>query len=149
MIRPKVLLADCGDHICNAIQQSLEGENFDVVSAPTTADALGLIVTQSFDVVIIDLRAPRSVDGPTLVTAIRQLHPKTVIVSVSSSLNVREAALAVRLEVDFIVKPINIKEVAETRMYSGCSDPNRQPRAEDVCDELLKRPLRLILASAP
>jgi two-component system response regulator PilR (NtrC family) len=117
MTRPKILLVDSRDHICDAMQKSLENENLDVVSSATIADALGLIVTHHFDVVITDLQVRRAGDSLTLVTAIRHLQPKALIVAVSDSLNVREAALAVCLGVDFVMKPINIKEVAELIIY--------------------------------
>jgi DNA-binding NtrC family response regulator len=118
MTRPTVLLVDSRDHICDAMQQSLEKEDLDVVSSATIADALGLFVTHHFDVVITDLQVRTAEDSLMLVTATRHLQPKALIVAVSDSLSVREAALAVCLGIDFTVKPIDIKEVAELIIYA-------------------------------
>ena len=113
MIRPKILLAGGTDEVRDAMRVSLESENCDVVSSGTVADGLNQIFAQHFDVFITDLREPQAEDHPTLVTAMRTAYPECLIAAVSDSLNVQEAAMAIRLQVDVILSPTNIKEVTE------------------------------------
>ncbi len=129
MARPKILIFDSPDYVRDAMQQSLENENFDVVLSATISDALALIVTQDFDVVVTDLNARRAGDGPTLVAAIRHFQPEALIVAVSDSLNVQEATMAARLQVDVIVKSFNINQVAEL-IHTKARGPKSPPSSE-------------------
>jgi DNA-binding NtrC family response regulator len=113
MIRPNVLLVDGSCHIRDVMLRYLERENFCVVSAATAADGFHEIVRKDFDVLIIDLRLGRTQEGLRLVTAIRHLQPEALIVAVSDSLDVQQAMKAIRLKVDVIVKPLDVREVAE------------------------------------
>ena len=113
MIRPKILLAGGTDEVRDAMRVSLESENCDVASSGTVADGLNQILAQHFDVFVTDLREPQAGDHPTLLNAVRTFHPECLIVVVSDSLNIQEAEVAIRLQVDVILSPSNISEVAE------------------------------------
>jgi DNA-binding NtrC family response regulator len=54
MARNRALLVNDGDQACDRMQQLLERENFDVVSASNIPNAIGRIVTQDFDALITD-----------------------------------------------------------------------------------------------
>jgi DNA-binding NtrC family response regulator len=113
MTRPNVLLVDGTGHIRDIMQRYLESENFCVVSAATAADGFHEIVRKDFDVLITDLSMGRTREGLRLITAIRHLQPEALIVAVSDSLDVQQAMKAIRLKVDVIVKPVDVREVAE------------------------------------
>jgi len=114
MTRPKILLVGGNDDTRNAMRESLENENCDVVTSGTIAEGLSQILAQQhFDVLITDLRPRRTGDNPTLVAAMRTFQPACLLVAVSDSLTIQEAAMAISLEADVIVKPSNIKQVAE------------------------------------
>lgn len=113
MTRPKILLVDGTDDTRDAMRESLENENCDVVSSETIAEGLGQILAQHFDVLIIDLHTRRAGDYPTLVAAMRTFEPACLLVAVSNSLTIQQAAVAISLQADAILKPSNIKQVAE------------------------------------
>jgi two-component system, NtrC family, response regulator AtoC len=113
MTRPTILLLDGSGYIRDAMQQYLENENFCVVASATVYGAFRQIVTKDFDVLITNLHMRRTRDGLRLVPAIRHLQPKALIVGVSDSLDKQQAAKAIRLGVDVIVKPFDVHEVAE------------------------------------
>ena len=113
MTRPTILLLDGSGYIRDAMQQYLENENFCVVASATVYGAFRQIVTKDFDVLITNLHMRRTRDGLRLVPAIRHLQPEALIVGVSDSLDKQQAAKAIRLGVDVIVKPFDVQEVTE------------------------------------
>ena len=112
MTKPTILLLDGSGYIRDAMQQYLKNENFCVVASATVSGAFRQIVTKAFDV-STDLHTRRTRDGLRLVTVIRHLQPEALIVAVSDSLDVQQAAKAIRLGVDVIVKPFDVQEVAD------------------------------------
>jgi DNA-binding NtrC family response regulator len=137
MTRPKILLLERTTASRDAMQKMLEIENYEVVSSGTIDEGLSQIYEQQdFDVLITNLRTQRAGDHPTLVAAIRAFQPECLLVAVSDSLNIREARLAVRLQVDLIVRPAHIKQIAgflyarTTRLNSLSSSDTGQSLAE-------------------
>ena len=114
MTRPKILLVEGNDETSNAMRKSLENENCEVVSSKTVAEGLSQILAQQrFDVLITNLHTRRVGDNSTLVAALRTFQPACLLVAVSDSLKLEQAATAISLQADVIVRPSNIKQVAE------------------------------------
>jgi len=85
-----------------------------VVSSKTVAEGLSQILAQQrFDVLITNLHTRRVGDNSTLVAALRTFQPACLLVAVSDSLKLEQAATAISLQADVIVRPSNIKQVAE------------------------------------
>jgi len=107
------------------MRESLENENCDAVLSETIAEGLSQILAQHFDVLITDLQTRRAGDYPTLVAAMRTFEPACLLVAVSNSLTIQQAARAISLQADVIVKPSNIKQAAElARMVKLKSPPS-------------------------
>jgi YesN/AraC family two-component response regulator len=58
-------------------------DGFEVVVGSNVRDALGLIATEAFDVLLSDPHMPLAGDGFTLVSAMRHTHPDAVTVILS------------------------------------------------------------------
>jgi YesN/AraC family two-component response regulator len=85
---------------------TLKAKGFDVVAAATVTEALKLIATESFDVLITDLHMPNPSDGFTVVSAMRHSQPDALTLLVSGYPDVQSAMSAILLEADeIIVKP--------------------------------------------
>jgi CheY-like chemotaxis protein len=77
-------------------------------------EALRLIITESFDVLITDLHMPNPADGFTLVTAMRHSQPDALTLLVSGYPDMQSAMAAILLEADeIIVKPFEAGKLAE------------------------------------
>src|SRR6202035_2426052 len=74
-ISRRVLLVDDDEAVRSMMSRTLEGKGFDVVSAASVTEALKLITTESFDVLITDLHMPNPSDGFAVVTAMRHTQP--------------------------------------------------------------------------
>jgi CheY-like chemotaxis protein len=71
----RVLLVDDDEAVRSMMSVTLERKGFDVVSAVNVPEALKLITTESFDVLITDLHMPNPSDGFAVVTAMRHSQP--------------------------------------------------------------------------
>jgi YesN/AraC family two-component response regulator len=110
----KVLLVDDDDAIRTMMSLTLEHKGFEVVSAANVTEALKLITTESFDVLITDLHMPNPSDGFAVVTAMRHIQPKALTLLVSGYPDVKSAMDAILLEADeIIVKPFETKTLAD------------------------------------
>jgi YesN/AraC family two-component response regulator len=113
-ITHKVLLVDDDDAVRTMMTLTLEHKGFEVVSAPNVTEALTLITTESFDVLITDLHMPNPSDGFAVITAMRHIQPKALTLLVSGYPDVKSAMDAILLEADeIIVKPFETKTLAD------------------------------------
>jgi len=71
----RVLLVDDDDAVRDMLRATLENKGFDVIPAASVTEALKLITTESFDVLITDLHMPNPSDGFAVVTAMRHSQP--------------------------------------------------------------------------
>ena len=110
----RVLLVDDDEVIRNMMTVTLEQKGFEVVSASAVTEALKLIMTETFDVLITDLHMPNPSDGFAVITAMRHTQPKALTLLVSGYPDVKSAMDAILLEADdIIVKPFEAGKLAE------------------------------------
>jgi DNA-binding response OmpR family regulator len=122
-VAAKVLLVDDDNAIRFSLGKILEHHGFNVSSASNVSDALKLISSESFDVLLSDLHMPGPGDGLTVVSAMRHSNPKAVTLLLSAFPQMTAAANAILLQTDeILVKPMNIAallEVIEERLRLG------------------------------
>jgi DNA-binding response OmpR family regulator len=112
-ISHKVLLVDDDDAVRDIMTLTLEHKGFAVRSVANVTEALKLITTESFDVLITDLHMPNPSDGFAVITAMRHIQPTALTLLVSGYPDVKSAMDAILLEADeIIVKPFETKQLA-------------------------------------
>jgi DNA-binding response OmpR family regulator len=110
----KILLVDDDDAVRGMMNAMLKQKGFQVVPAANVTEALRLIATESFDVLISDLHMPNPGDGFAVVTAMRHSQPNALTLLVSGFPDVQSAMAAILLEADEImVKPFEIGRLAD------------------------------------
>jgi DNA-binding response OmpR family regulator len=110
----RVLLVDDDEAVRAMMAATLERKGFDVVPACNVPEALKLITSESFDVLITDLHMPNPSDGFAVVTAMRHSQPDALTLLVSGYPDVKSAMDAILLEADdIIVKPFEAGKLAE------------------------------------
>jgi CheY-like chemotaxis protein len=113
-ISHKVLLVDDDDAVREMMTLTLEHKGFDVVAASNVTEALKLITTKSFDVLITDLHMPNPSDGFAVITAMRHIQPNALTLLVSGYPDVKSAMDTILLEADeIIVKPFETRKLAD------------------------------------
>jgi DNA-binding response OmpR family regulator len=110
----RVLLVDDDDAVREMMSLTLEGKGFEVIPAANVTEALKLIVTETFDVLITDLHMPNPSDGFAVITAMRHSQPSALTLLVSGYPDVKSAMEAILLEADqIIVKPFEPRKIAD------------------------------------
>jgi CheY-like chemotaxis protein len=112
--KSRILLVDDNDDIRAVFQEGLEGRGFEVVPAVSVNEALSLISTEKFDVLLSDLHMPDAGDGLTVVSAMRHAQPDAVTLVQSGYPAMQEATAAILLQADEILaKPVGLAQIAE------------------------------------
>src|SRR6202167_5248631 len=130
----RILLVDDDDDVRSVMEATLQSRGFEVSTAEGVVEALKLITTESFDVLITDLHMPHAGDGFTLVTAMRHSQPDALTLVVSGFPDVQSAMAAILLEADEImVKPFEFERLAElVREKVLARRPAARPEKERV-----------------
>jgi ActR/RegA family two-component response regulator len=110
----RVLLVDDDEDLLTITELSLKARGFEVTGASTVTEALRLISSEQFDVLLTDLRMPQAGDGFTVVSAMRRAQPKAITLVLSGFPDIQEAMNAIRQQADeFLVKPVGAAKIAE------------------------------------
>jgi len=110
--QPKILLVDDNEAARVSLRAVLEFNRFRVTAAASVPEALHLIATESFDVLLSDLHMPGAGDGFTVVSAMRHEHPEAVTLLFTGYPALKEAMDAILLQADeILVKPMPIPEL--------------------------------------
>ncbi len=133
MATPKVLVVEDDDSVRLMLHEGLHRDGFEVVLASNVRDALRLIATETFDVLLSDLHMPLAGDGFTLVSAMRHTHPDALTVVLSGYPALDEAMSAILAQADEIfAKPIRIgalKELIRARLADPRSIKRMKPES--------------------
>jgi CheY-like chemotaxis protein len=133
----RVLLVDDNPSILLTLALVLRKNGFDVATAANVNEALKLIASQTFDVLLSDLHMPQPGDGLTVVSAMRNADPKAVTIIFSGYPEMAQATAALLHQTDdILVKPLAVELLVKTirdRLALG-STPGR--KVEDVADIL-------------
>jgi DNA-binding response OmpR family regulator len=105
--QPKILVVDDDEQIRTSLRAVLEFNQFKVTTAGNVGEALHLIDTEPFDVLLSDLHMPRAADGFTVVSAMRHTHPEAVTLMFTGYPALKEAMSAILLQTDeTLLKPL-------------------------------------------
>jgi YesN/AraC family two-component response regulator len=105
----KILIVDDDELIRLSLKDVLKLEGFEVTSAANVPDALKLITSNFYDVLLSDLHMPGAGDGLPVISAMRHANPKAVTMLLSSFPEMDAASHAILLQTDqILVKPMNM-----------------------------------------
>lgn len=151
-IKAKVLVVDDDEVIRTSLRLILEHGDFEVATAASVNDALRLIGSQVFDVLLSDLHMPGAGDGLTVVSAMRHSNPAAVTIIYSGFPEMKEAAAAILLQADeILIKPMEPMALIQTireRLKRGAATRPRcaenvatilEQQTQSTIDDWLKR----------
>jgi CheY-like chemotaxis protein len=106
---PNILLVDDNEAVRTTLSAVLKHNKFNVTSAASVNEALHLIDTEAFDVLLCDLHMPGAGDGFTVVSAMRHTNPNAVTLVFTGYPALDEAMNAILLQADeILVKPLAV-----------------------------------------
>lgn len=112
--KPKILMVDDEVDYLTLLKLRLVNEGFDVLASDSAEDALALLERETPDLVVSDVVMPE-MDGITMFRRMRQLplvaETPVIFLSGKSETPMKVEALHLGAE-DFLVKPVDLKELA-------------------------------------
>ena len=149
MASARLLLVDDDETVRTGLQVVLEANEFEVVAASNVNEALKLIATESFDVLLSDLHMPGPGDGLTVVSAMRHANPKAATILISAYPDMAKAAAAILRQADeVILKPVKAASVVETiRRRLEQEKPEPRPYTVEPVATVLERETQAITAT--
>lgn len=105
---PKILIVDDNESVRLTLAAVLRTDQFLVTTATNVAEALQLIASETYDVLLCDLHMPGAGDGFTVVSAMRHTNPNAVTLVFTGYPALKEAMNAILLQADeVLVKPLD------------------------------------------
>ena len=113
----RILMVEDEKLLCDGIAEDLELEKYTVERCYDGAEAYDLLLSESFDLLILDLNLP-GMDGLDLLRAVRAEQPelRVLILSARAELSDRVAGLDLGAD-DYLTKPFALEEL-EARVRS-------------------------------
>ncbi len=110
----RILIVDDEPNIRSGLAKGLSGEVEHIDTAGTVEEALALLATQPYQLVILDVRLPGGSNGLDLLTIIRERQPTSTVVVMTAHGTVETAVDAMRRGAfDFIAKPVDLKLIRQ------------------------------------
>ncbi len=107
----RILLVEDELKIARALRSGLEAEAFDVDVAVSGADGLRLLLTEMFDVAVLDVMLP-DVDGIAILTQARSRDVRTPVLILTARDTVEDRVLGLESGADdYLVKPFAFPEL--------------------------------------
>lgn len=108
---PTLLIVDDEKNSRDGLQQYLEAQNFDVLTASSGEEALQLYTKEKPDLVLSDIRMP-GMDGVTLLQKIKAANPNALCILMTAYGSVEDAVKAMRSGAYYyLTKPVNLEEL--------------------------------------
>ncbi len=107
----RLLVVDDMEAMRLALQDSLRFQGYEVVSAASGEEALELLRSQRFDLLLTDQAMP-GLSGIEVAEACVRMHPDVPVVLLTGHSNVELAKASLQVGAsDFVTKPVNIREL--------------------------------------
>ncbi|MDT4895087.1 MAG: hypothetical protein QOH25_164 [Acidobacteriota bacterium] len=108
--RTRILIADDDAQIREVLHELL-GEDYDCAEVSSAEEALAVLRTEEFDLVLSDIMMG-GITGLQMVPQVLQLSPDTVVIMISGEQNIESAIEALRVGAfDYITKPFDLRHV--------------------------------------
>jgi DNA-binding NtrC family response regulator len=107
----RILVVDDDPDLRLTLDDFLSSRGFRVVSARTGADAIKLLGTSAFDIVVTDLIMP-GVDGLAVLRAARESNPLTDVIVMTGYSSLKAAIESIRCGAfDYLAKPFELVQI--------------------------------------
>jgi DNA-binding NtrC family response regulator len=130
----RVMVVDDDDSIRETFQYHLERAGYEVTTAATGEEGLGLLSEVEPGVVITDIRMP-GMDGLELLGRIRKASPETDVLVITAHEDMKSASQAMREGAyDYLVKPLDLDRI-EALVDRCFRDQRLRHRSEQLAEE--------------
>lgn len=111
----RILVVDDEPTITELLRNIMAVHGYEVVTANTVGEAVNLITSQKFDVLVSDLNMGHVADGFTVVHTMRRVNPECINFILTGYPAFESALQALREQVDdYLTKPSDIPKLLKT-----------------------------------
>jgi DNA-binding NtrC family response regulator len=117
----KILVVDDEDALRTVLSAELEGEGYKVCSAADGSEAITMLKSQTFDLILLDIKMP-NVDGFEVLKYVKENQPATKVIMLTGFADLKNAIESKKLGAeDFVSKPYDLVDLLTTveRVLSG------------------------------
>ena len=138
MITEKILVVDDEENVCHSVKKILGRKGYEVSQALTVNEAVNLIDTMTFDLVITDLMIPGT-SGLELVQIIREKYPELDVIMITGYASIESAVNATKLGAKaYLPKPFTpdeLTKVTESTLANRLIRVKAQPARKQPADQ--------------
>lgn len=128
----RILIVDDEVSICWAFRESLTDEGYEVETASSAEEGLGLALHHRFDVVVLDIRLP-GIDGLTAIREFRARIGDAPIIIITAFGNLETVVRAMEAGAfDYLVKPFDLDQATQVVKRAIEQQPCDPPKANST-----------------
>ena len=111
MDKPRILLVDDDKNTADGLKKILLQDGYDTGCTYTGKEALNLIETEHFDIVITDMKLP-DISGFSIIEKVKKKNVDIAVVMITAFSSIQTAIDAMKKGADdYLTKPVNIEEL--------------------------------------
>ncbi len=117
----RILVVDDEEALRIVLSAELEGEGYQVTNAGDGQEAINILATNEFDLILLDIKMP-NVDGFEVLKYVKERSPKTKVVMLTGFADLKNAIESKKLGAeDFVSKPYDLVDLLTTveRVLTG------------------------------
>lgn len=139
MKRHQVLLVDDEPEVISAIKEALFHEPYEIVGVGDPLEALRLLATQAFDVVVADEKMP-TMGGAELLATVKRDYPATIRIILTGHASVTSAVQAINegSVYRYLLKPFPASALGEI-IRQGLSDQHASELRDRIIDNAVRQ----------
>lgn len=133
----RILVIDDDTYIRDMLEEFLKGKGYDVETISNGHDAIEIIKTKAFDVIMVDLKMP-GMSGIEILSMAKRLEPDAMVIIMTGYASLDTAIQAIRQGAyDYITKPFQLEEVC-IAIRNVCEKVSLKRQQKVFIDELRK-----------
>ncbi len=113
-VKNKILVVDDEEALRTVLSSELEGEGYQVSTAGDGEEAIKILGSQQFHLILLDIKMP-NVDGFEVLKFIKQKQPTTKVIMLTGFADLKNAIESKKLGAeDFVSKPYDLVDLLTT-----------------------------------
>jgi len=113
-VKNKILVVDDEEALRTVLSTELEGEGYQVSTAGDGEEAIKILGSQQFHLILLDIKMP-NVDGFEVLRFVKQKQPSTKVIMLTGFADLKNAIESKKLGAeDFVSKPYDLVDLLTT-----------------------------------
>lgn len=138
----KILVVDDEIDFLETIINRLEKRKLSAIGVPSGEEAVALAKETSFDVIILDIKMPRGMDGIEALREIKKIQPLAEVILLTGHASVETSIEGMKLGAfDYCLKPIKFEQLLQKIGAAFEKKINHEKKIQDAkIKELMRSP---------